>query len=125
MGGAIARGLSATDAFERIAVSDINKAALQKLQDYSDKIEAAGSNISAVKDADVVLLAVKPWLVESVVAEIKSELDYGNLILISIAATVKFEQLAAWLDKDGHLPVLFRLIPNTAIDVSQSVNTVC
>lgn len=125
MGGAIARGLSATDAFERIAVSDINKAALQKLQDYSDKIEAAGSNISAVKEADVVLLAVKPWLVESVVAEIKSELDYGNLILISIAATVKFEQLAAWLDKDGHLPVLFRLIPNTAIDVSQSVNTVC
>ena len=125
MGGAIARGLSATDAFERIAVSDINKAALQKLQDYSDKIEAAGSNISAVKDADVVLLAVKPWLVESVVAEIKSELDYGNLILFSIAATVKFEQLAAWLDKDGHLPVLFRLIPNTAIDVSQSVNTVC
>ena len=127
MGGAIARGLSATDAFERIAVSDINKAALQKLQDYSysDKIEAAGSNISAVKDADVVLLAVKPWLVESVVAEIKSELDYGNLILISIAATVKFEQLAAWLDKDGHLPALFRLIPNTAIDVSQSVNTVC
>ena len=100
MGGAMARGLSATDAFERIAVSDINKAALQKLQDYSDKIEAAGSNISAVKEADVVLLAVKPWLVESVVAEIKSELDYGNLILISIAATVKFEQLAAWLDKD-------------------------
>lgn len=125
MGGAIAKGLSSAGVFDKIAVSDINKVALQKLQEYNSVIEPASSNCEAVKDADVVVLAVKPWLVESVIAEIKPTLVYDKLIFISIAATVKFKQLATYLNKDGNLPALFRLIPNTAIDVMQSVNTVC
>ena len=49
---------------------------------------------------------------------------YKKQIFISIAAGVSISDLQGLLDKDGEKPVIFRIIPNTAIDVLQSVSTI-
>lgn len=124
MGGAIARGLTQSNIIRQITVSDINRDALHALTNYNAAIKTTTNNAIAVKDADIVVLAVKPWLVKTVIDSIKDSMDYSKQLFISIAAGVSIDDLCALLDKNGQLPSLFRLIPNTAIDVLQSVNTI-
>jgi pyrroline-5-carboxylate reductase len=124
MGGAIARGLANSAAVKAsdIICSDCAKEALDKIRMTNPAIRTTSDNGEAVKNADIVLLAVKPWLLETVLAEIKSGLDYKRQIIISIVAGVTFAQLKEWLGSDAETaPVLFRLIPNTAIDVQNSM----
>ncbi len=121
MGGAIARALTQNSIISKVKVSDVNENTLRSLQNFNNNIEVSTSNAENVKGADIVLLAVKPWLAEQVVADIKDSLDYSKQIFISIAAGVPFEKLTAALSKGNTIPSLFRMIPNTAIDVLQSV----
>lgn len=124
MGGAIARGLSQSSLVNKISVSDINEESLRSLQNFNNAIEVSTDNCENIKGADIVILAVKPWLVSQIISQIKNDLDYKNQIFISIAAGVSTEDLKGLLDKNGEKPSIFRIIPNTAIDVLQSVNTI-
>lgn len=124
MGGAIARGLTQSSLAGKISVSDINENALRNLQNFNNNIEVTTDNSANVQGADIVIIAVKPWLVSQIISGIKDTLDYKNQIVISIAAGVSIADLQGLLDKNGEKPVLFRIIPNTAIDVLQSVNTI-
>ena len=126
MGGAIARGLVAfpvhsTDAGSGVLPSDIVCTArstdtLQKFADLGFNVTT--DNAEAVKGADIVLFAVKPWLMEEVVRSVAPCLDFGHQIVASVAAGVTFEQLTHWL---GGSPAMFRIIPNTAIEVGSGV----
>jgi pyrroline-5-carboxylate reductase len=124
MGGAIACGLaksSAANACE-ITCSDRSKEALEKVSRANPSIRTVSDNKKAVQDADIVLIAVKPWLTGEVVNEIKAGLDYRRQTVISIVAGVTFAQLTHFLEKEGEEPpVLFRLIPNTAVSVQGSM----
>lgn len=124
MGGAIARGLTQSQLISQITVSDINQDALKALSAYNNCIKTTTNNAEAIQGADIVVLAVKPWLVKTIIEGIKDSMDYSKQLLISIAAGVSIDDLCVLLDKEGQLPTLFRLIPNTAIDVLQSVNTI-
>lgn len=125
MGGAIARSLSqGTFPAENISVSDLNENSLRDLQNFNNKINVTSSNIENVEDAEIVLLAVKPWLVPSIIENIKTAINYDKQIFISIAAGVTFEELKSLLEEEGKIPALFRIIPNTAIDVLQSVSII-
>lgn len=125
MGGAIARSLSqGTFPAENISVSDLNENSLRDLQNFNNKINVTSSNIENVEGAEIVLIAVKPWLVPSVIENIKPVINYDKQIFISIAAGVTFEELNFLLEEEGKLPALFRIIPNTAIDVLQSVSII-
>ena len=123
MGGAIARGLctSTLVAPEDIRVSDPNRSQLDTMRQFNPAIHTCSDNKVAVAGADIVLLAVKPWLVEAVAEEIADTLDSQHQILISIAAGVELHRLQMLF---GFKQALFRIIPNTAIDVQQSVNTI-
>ena len=123
MGGAIARGLvkAGTVRAADVTVSDISEAVLQG---FSEKgCNTTHDNTEAVKGADVVFVVVKPWLVEDVVKGLKAELDYSTQIFVCIAAGISPEQLSEWLgrDADGVAPQSFVVIPNTAIDILQSM----
>jgi pyrroline-5-carboxylate reductase len=127
MGGAIARGLSKGSFFaaKDIFVSDINEENLRKIQEFNAEIHCNISNRESIEGADIVVLAVKPWLVESIAAEILDKLDYDNQILLSIAAGIPLEKLKIiFPDKNGQVPTLFRMIPNTAIDVMESFSCI-
>ena len=123
MGGAIARGLSRGNRIKtnNIRVSDVSQTNLNALKEIASEITVSNSNVEIIKDADIIILAVKPWLVETVANEIQHKIDYKKQIVVSIAAGVDFEQLTGFFDTDA---TLFRVIPNTAIDVLQSVSTI-
>ena len=123
MGGAIARGLAQGKLVQskNIRVSDVSQANLDAIKGYDANITVSNSNREIIKDADIILLAVKPWLVEVIAEEIENKIDFKKQIIVSIAAAVDFSQLAQHLNTDA---TLFRVIPNTAIDVLQSVSTI-
>lgn len=123
MGGAIARGLSKGSHFaaSEIFVSDINESNLQKIKDFNAEIHCNASNLEIIEGADIVVIAVKPWLVDAIAAEIADKLDYDNQIILSIAAGVDLDKLKSVFPvSKGQVPTLFRMIPNTAIDVLES-----
>jgi pyrroline-5-carboxylate reductase len=127
MGGAIARGLTKGSFFkgEDICVSDVNTTHLEAIQKLELGIRCTNSNVQCIKGADVVLLAIKPWLVDSVAAEISEELDFEKQAIVSIAAGVPLEKLRTLFSKSSfQIPVLFRMIPNTAIDVQESFSCI-
>jgi pyrroline-5-carboxylate reductase len=123
MGGAIARGLSRGTLVgtNKIFVSDVSESNLKALKEFSSDISVSLSNKEVIEDASIVIIAVKPWLVETVAKEIVHKLDYKKQLIVSIAARVDFDRLAELFDTDA---TMFRVIPNTAIDVLQSVSTI-
>ena len=123
MGGAIARGLSKGNLIQskNIRVSDVSQKNLEAIKDFAPDITVSNSNRDIIKDANIIILAVKPWLVESISEELENKFDYKKQIVISIAAGVEFEQLTKFFNTDA---TIFRIIPNTAIDVQQSVSTI-
>jgi pyrroline-5-carboxylate reductase len=72
-------------------------------------IHASTDNRAAVRDADIVLLAVKPQAVREVLEEIKPEMKPGKLI-VSVVASVPTQLMEKYLGLDA--PVV-RAMPNT------------
>jgi len=77
------------------------------------------NNVEAVKNANMVVLCVKPYLVHELIAEILSSLA-GDTLLVSFAAGITLDQLTLYA---GQQP-LFRVIPNTAMAVCQSMTCI-
>ena len=125
MGGAIARGLALTAQGVEIYVSNPSTGKLDALKSEYPSINTTTCNSEAAAGADIVFLAVKPWKVEEVIEELKPVLDYGKQVVASVAGGVSSELLDGWLAKDGEaLPVLYIVIPNTAIATRESVTFV-
>ena len=129
MGSSIAKGLVSGNMYkaEDITVVDIDEDVLKVLENALPGINTADSDYKCIETADVVILAVKPWLIEEVILEIKPRLDYEKQILISIASGITIEKMEKLLEKDSveaPLPALFRLIPNTAIAIQESLTLV-
>ena len=121
MGGSIARGLAkgtiipASD----IIVSNPTQGKLDALKAELPTLQTTRDNQEAVTGAELIILAVKPWLIKPVVSELKLK---SKQILISVAAGIPFEELAHYVaDKEM---TMFRLIPNTAISERQSMTLV-
>lgn len=127
IGGAIARGLAKGELVRthNITVSDRSEQKLDELKHEYPEINVRTDNNVAVHGADLVIVAVKPWLMEQVMTELRDALDYDSQSIVSIAAGVTFEMIGSYLKKDTvsgrSLPVMYRVIPNTAIMFGQSV----
>ncbi|MDR0834312.1 MAG: pyrroline-5-carboxylate reductase [Candidatus Symbiothrix sp.] len=129
MGGAIARGLAQGSIFKAgdITVVDVHEAPLAALQAFNPDIQTSLKDYDSVADAAIILLAVKPWLIRDTLLNIKSRLDYSKQIVVSIASGITIDTINEVLlrsNDDTRLPVLFRLIPNTAIAIKQSVTLI-
>jgi pyrroline-5-carboxylate reductase len=115
MGGAIVEGLLKShyvDA-ESICVSDASADAVKRFADKG--VNTTTDNCVAAKSGDMVIVVVKPWLVERVLLQVKDVMDYGRQQLVVVAAGIKGEQLKTWMQKDGQLPAMHLAIPNIAI----------
>lgn len=86
-----------------------------KQSDYN--ITFTQSNIEAVEDADLILIAVKPWLAEEIFKEIAPVLK-PNQMIASIIAGLSFDKMSEYLANESS--TLFRVIPNTAISIGES-----
>lgn len=127
MGGAIARGLSKGSFFaaKDICISDIDDENLKRIKAFNAEIHCTTSNRECIEGSDIIVLAVKPWLIEGIASEIQDMISYENQIILSIAAGVDLEKLKTLFPvKVGEMPTLFRMIPNTAIDVMESFSCI-
>ncbi len=105
VGGLIADG---TDA-RRIRVADVNEDSLARLREQF-QVTTFTSNIDAVRDADVVLLAIKPQVARAVLLELGSALEKSQPLIISIVAGLREADLERWLGYDA---AIVRTMPNT------------
>ncbi len=115
MGGALVEGLLKSQYVEPadICVSDASRQAVERFADSGVNITT--ENRMAAMGGDIVIVVVKPWLVEQVLGQIKEVMDYEHQQLIVVAAGIKSEQLKEWMQKDDTLPQMYLAIPNIAI----------
>lgn len=124
MGGAIALGLSQSAAWAGAEITLVNRreARSREWRERQPSLRVATLDYSSVREADVVVVAVKPWDVEALltgqVAPLAAE---GGQVLVSVAAGVSVDELAAW--SGGRLTPIVA-IPNTPIEVGQSMTYV-
>ena len=133
MGGAIARGLvkSQMAAAGDICITAHTQATLDKIKGEIPAICCTLDNREAAAGASVIILCVKPWLIQPVIEEIYPA--YNDMkqegrapLLVSVAAGITFEQLHAMLgEAEAPQAALARVIPNTAISLMQSPTLVC
>lgn len=126
MGGAIAGGILQSGYCQPgdMTCTARSQATLERLRSLDPGLNLTLDNAAAVKGADMIIMAVKPWKMETVIDEIKGVLDYGKQIVVSVAANVSIADLERMLLKEGDnipLPVIFRAMPNTAVEVRSSV----
>lgn len=131
IGGAIARGLAKGTLVKTsdITCTSLSDVALQDIKKVYPDIHITQDNQEAVRSADIVIIAVKPWHIEGVIDEIKPALQLDKQIVISIAAGITFDLLNTYLAKNTDsenipAPTIFRIIPNTAIEVRSSMTFV-
>jgi pyrroline-5-carboxylate reductase len=83
-------------------------------------VNTSEDNLLVAQNADVLILAVKPYHVELVLQEIKPALR-PDKILISIVAGVGIDELGEMAGKE--IPI-FRVMPNTAIALRESLTCI-
>ena len=119
MGEAIVSGLISSESSkpENIICTDIREG---KLGSVNEKygVDTTESNIQAVELSNIVIYAVKPQIIASVLKETAHALDMSKLI-ISIAAGVPLAAIESCLKKDLRL---IRVMPNIAAFVKESAS---
>ena len=110
MGNSLIGGLLADDYNrEFICGADPDSKQRHRLKDRHD-IEVYESNAEALAGADIVVLAVKPQVMQSTITEIAGVLSRKPALIISIAAGIRISSISRWLGTA--LPVV-RAMPNT------------
>ena len=85
-------------------------------------VRLTSDNIRAVKESEIVIIAVKPYNLSEVLAEIKDHLDPSKHVVVSITAGATINQLREGIGKG--VP-LFRAMPNISASVGKSVTCIC
>ena len=117
LGTAIAEGLILSNYCkpQQLTVTRRNTKALKHLEEKG--VAVTSDNKAAIKNADVVILAVKPYNYRDILGEMKTALSTKQL-LVSVVTGAWIEQLKAAIGKK--IPII-RAMPNTAISIQQSM----
>ena len=126
MGGAITRGLIASGSWQAadLICTAKSDSGIARIQSTLPGVQATRDNRLAASEADIVLLAVKPWLIGEVIEEIRSVLNFNRQLIVSVAAGISLQEMELLLAAP-EVPALFRAIPNTAVEVLDGVTFIC
>lgn len=117
LGSAIATGLLKSNfcAAENITVTKRNIATLSWLQEKG--INITNENKEATANADVIILAIKPFQVKEILEEIRASITADQL-LISVVTGISLEEITSIV---GNEVSVVRAMPNTAIAIQESI----
>lgn len=118
MGGALIKGL-AKKATHELTITARTETTLRRFKSEYPDITTSLHNAEAVKGADIVVLAVKPWLIESVIGEIRDSLDLDRQVILSVAANIFTDTLRQYLGSQS-ANVLY-VMPNIAAEYNESM----
>jgi len=117
VGGLRAHGLAGAD----ICVSDPVSAQRERLaMDFG--VQVTPNNAAAVREADVVVLAVKPQDMAAAARSIAAELAARRRIVVSIAAGIRIANLSQWL---GDATPVVRTMPNRPALIGAGITAAC
>jgi len=120
MGGSIVNGIIKSGYLpaSAIYVADPRE---KTLEEFAQKgVNVFKNNADAVKPADLVIFAVKPYHIEGVLTEVRPALVPGK-ILVSIVTGINLKELSALA---GEGMKIFRVMPNTAIAIQESMTCI-
>lgn len=123
MGGAVARGLAQAGlAPQNICVANPSTG---KLNEFAEKgMAVTTDNRSAVQGADIVVIAVKPWILPSVAEELRGVIDPVKQQVAVIVAGVSGNDLLEMFGwQAGHCNLAI-VMPNTAMALRKSMTFV-
>lgn len=122
LGKAILKGLLANNAAAsmKITATKRDTSALAELQ--HENLNITNDNVVALKNSDLIVVALKPHNILEILAELKEHFDPQRHVLVSCATGITIAQLQEAVGND--LPV-FRAMPNTAADVQGSITCIC
>lgn len=121
LGVAIAEGLikSGFSLPEHIIITKRN---IKTLSDIESKgVLVTSDNSEAVRYADLIILAIKPFQIKEVVLGLKNELQSTRHTLVSVVTGVLIKDIQEWVGTD--MPIV-RAMPNTAIAIQESMTCI-
>ncbi len=121
MGEALIKGILSSKLVpaSNIHASDMDIAKLKVLE-KEHKINICQDNCVAIKDSDIIIIAVKPQIVPTVLKEIRSTIK--DHLIISIAAGVTIDTYEKSLPKGTRV---IRVMPNIAATVKAAASAIC
>ncbi len=118
MGGAILSGLAKKINKDNIICFDKDKSRLQSIKSELG-IKTAGSSADLAAKSDVILLAVKPDVIRSVLEDIKE--NTANKYMISVAAGISI----SYINDIIHSPKnIVRVMPNTPALIGEGMSVI-
>lgn len=118
LGASIADGLM-SGGFSKPSDLTVTRRNISSLNRFSTKgCKIHSDNKKAVKESEVIILAVKPYNYADIIQEIKPVLDVKKHLIVSVITGVWIEQIQKAIGKP--VPVI-RAMPNTAIAIQQSM----
>ena len=105
LGGLIENGYNSQD----ILVSDPSQEKLDELA-AQFSVQTNVDNQAIIAQSDVVVLAVKPQIMQQVISPLKEILSAKRPLIISVAAGISLESLASWTEQSLSI---VRCMPNT------------
>ena len=118
MGGALIKGWAKKGDHE-LTVTARTEDTLSRFRNEYPQIKTTTDNKEAVRRADIIVLAVKPWLIEEVCHQIKGEIDFTRQVILSVAANVFTESLRSFLGCPT--AIVFYVMPNIAAEFHESM----
>ncbi len=120
LGTAMALGLIKSEFVSANAITITKRNTLTLAGLESVGVNVSADNVQAVKNAEIIILAVKPFQIKEVLETIAPELT-SNHIVISVVTGINLEEMRSVIQKD--IP-LFRAMPNTAIAIQESITCI-
>lgn len=120
LGQSILNGLLDSDVIQNENIT-ITKRNTKSIEHFAQKgVTVTANNQEAVAQANIILVAVKPYHIISVIQEFSSALNKNQLIA-SLATGVTLQELQ---EATQNTPSVFRAMPNTAADVKESLTCI-
>lgn len=122
LGSAIAEGLI-NSGFVLPQQLTVTKRNLETIQHLKDKgVTISSDNLSAVSNAQWVILAIKPFQIKEVLQQIQPVLNKDQHAIVSVVTGVWIKDIQEII---GNAFPLFRAMPNTAIAIQESMTCIC
>ena len=120
LGASIAEGLHKSHLYVSKDIT-VTRRKIELLKHLSESgLNVHSDNLLAVKNADIIIIAVKPYNVDKILNEIKPALTTEHIV-VSVATGFPISQMQTIV---GENIQIFRAMPNTAISICESMTCI-
>ena len=120
LGKSIAKGLITSNAITSLYLTKRNLESIKEFEGYKN-VFLTSNNSEAIQNSDIIILAVQPSHLESILKEIQPILTEKH-VLISTITGFSISKIEGIMGIDNHI---IRAMPNTAIAVGKSMTCLC